>query len=170
MPKPVSASPFKDLDEFLDGSLTLPIGGRDYVIPPLSAEDGLWAQSIMDATIRAAVEMDARERGVDVDSPAPPATQTTLSDDEERDFYKTMLSEPVLEQMRADKVSWPKIQRAAQTAYLYFTVSEEAALARWEDKAGKALNRADRRHTGRSRKKGGRSGTKTSRPPRQRTT
>lgn len=166
MPK---SSPFRDLSEFLDNNLVLPIKGVEYVIPPLSAKDGLWAQSIMDATIRAAVEMDARSRGVDVDSPPAPQTRV-LDDDEERDFIRTMLSEPVLQQMIDDKVDWPSISRAAQTAYLYFTVSEEAALARWEDKAGKALSRADRRRKGPSRKKAGRSGTKMSQPPRQRTT
>jgi hypothetical protein len=159
---------FDDLTQYLDDTLTLNIRGVDYVIPPLSAEDGLWAQQLMNLSLEAAFEQQAAANR-DPDKPAPqrpPRTAPVLDDVEEKVFYERMLSKPVLEQMTTDRVSWPQVKRAAETAFLWATADENTAQARWrDDGSGKALSpsRPGSPGTGRSRKKGGRSGSKTSR-------
>lgn len=154
------APTFPDFAASQDTQLRLPINGKTYVIAPMSAKDGLWAQTMMDTMIRGMVAESA-----DPDKPAPPATGVgkVLDDGQERDFYRTCLG-AAYDEMLADDVPWVAIGRAAQTVYLYTTVGEEAAISRWTEAApGKAL-RPSRSGAGRSTKKpASGSGTRTSR-------
>ncbi len=142
---------FKDLREFFDGSLRLPIDGKTYVIPPISAEDGLWAQALLDVAVKADGGAEASEDDVAV-----------LNDDDERNLYERMLG-PVYDEMKADKIDWPSIARAGTTAYLFFTVGEEAAQSFWQSgSSGEAQgpNREQRRSSRTTSSRSGRS-TKT---------
>ncbi|MBD3781701.1 MAG: hypothetical protein IE926_01915 [Micrococcales bacterium] len=148
-------------------TLPVPVRGRadpiEYSIPPISGRDGLFAQRMMNLILAASIEEDQPR---DPDKPAarlpkPPV----LDDDEERDLYERLLSVEVLEQMLADGVTWPMIQRCAITTLLYATSDAEMAEAYWQDpNPGKALrSRPASRATARSPKKAGRSGSKASR-------
>lgn len=160
---------FTDVDEFLDEHLRLPIKGKVYSIPPLSGREGLRAQRLMDLALEAALEQSGPP--ADPDKPARPRRPTSptqgleLDDDQEQDFYALVLSRDVLEQMLNDGVTWPTIQRAAQTAFLWNTAGPEAAEARWTQEAtaaGKA-QRPSPSATGPSRPRAGRNGTRASR-------
>lgn len=144
-------APFKDLREFFDGSLRLPIGGKTYVIPPISATDGLWAQALLNTAVAASAGAK-----VNVDA-------TLLDDDDERGLYARMLG-PVYDELLADNQDWPTVQRVGVTAYLFFTVGEEPAVKYWEEGPGnvQAPNRATKRAAARStRSRGSASGTTT---------
>lgn len=119
---------FRELREFFDGSLRLPIGGKVYVVPPISATDGLWATHFMELGIAAAAGQDLDPRDIE---------KLKLDDDDERDLYERVLG-PALEEMRADNVDWPSITRAGQTAFIFFTQGEEAATRIWEGASGEA--------------------------------
>lgn len=125
---------FKDLRDFFDGSLELPVGGKLYKVPPISAEDGLWAQALMDLAVRAATGGD-------------PGDAAALDDDDERNLYQRMLGS-AYDEMITDGLDWPSLQRCGTTAYLHFTAGEAAALKFWEEGPGEApapLNREARR-------------------------
>ena len=127
-------SQFADLRDFFDGSLRLPIGGVTYTVPPVSAVDGLWAQSLLDVTTKA-------QAGGDVTDAAG-----KLDDDDERNLYQRMLGS-AYEKMIADGVDWPSIARAGQTAFVFLTMGEDAAVKFWEGGSGNAPapNREERR-------------------------
>lgn len=124
---------FQDLGEFFDDTLTLPIGGVDYVIPSPSAELGL--------AVEALVMRGGRITDADL---------VLLSDDEERDLYGRLLGS-AWDAMLADKVAWSRMQHAGKTTMIWVAMGQEAAERAW---LGKALapvapelepNRADKR-------------------------
>jgi len=86
-------------DEFL----ALPIGGKTYVIPPVGAKDGIRLQVVTDEVTDQLEDPQA----------AVSAAEKVMTNEE---FYRIMLSAPVLEQMRADNVPEQAIARAVLTA------------------------------------------------------
>lgn len=108
---------FKELDEFLDDSLPLPIGGKTYAVPAVSGRDGLWAQRVVEEVQR------AKEAGE--------ADAGKLDDGDERMLYQRMLG-PVFEEMLDDGVTWQRLSHAAMTVFFWTTVSREAAEKYWE--------------------------------------
>ncbi|WP_433355635.1 DUF7426 family protein [Microtetraspora malaysiensis] len=134
---------FQDLDEFFDDSLPLPIGGKWYRIPAPDAEVGLLCQRLMHAGM-------AAEPGEPVDDPKlNELASVVLNDDQERDLYQRVLG-PVFDELRADGVTWPKIQHVGATATVWVAAGKEAAAKVWA--AGgvgeaPAPNRATRRAT-----------------------
>lgn len=133
---------FKDLDEFFDDSLKLPVGGKTYVIPGPSAETGLWCQRRMIAAQRNKRRQDAGQ----------PIEDDGLDDDEEADLYQRCLG-PVYDQMIADDVAWNKIKHCGITAYLWCAGNVVAAEQYWEsdpEALARAQNRAARRATAKS--------------------
>jgi len=127
---------FQDLREFFDGSLRLPVGGKTYVIPPIPFKDGLMAQTILDAAIKAQTGRELTESDFD----------GVLDDDDERSLYQQMLG-PAYDEMVTDGLNWPELQRCGTTAFLFFTSGEQAATSFWEEGPGEAPapNRATRR-------------------------
>jgi hypothetical protein len=124
----------RDLDELLDDTLRLPIGGKTYVIPGPDAETGLWCLRLGEAAL------------------APePADQAmlVLNDAQELSMYQRVLG-PAYDEMTADKVSFARIAFAGQTAFVWITNGPVAAEAYWENvgKAPTPPNRAARRSTG----------------------
>ena len=119
------AAAFKDLDEFFDPTLKLPVGGKMYVVPPPSAEVGLLCQRLMQASIAAQAGQTVDEDGLNE------LAQLVLDDEQEKDLYQTILGS-VWEELLANKVSWPAIQHVGQTALIWVAAGLEAAAKHWE--------------------------------------
>lgn len=115
----MSGEGYRDLNEFFDPGLRLPIGGKKYQIPPIDAETGLYCQALVDAGLAEAQGSTPSE-----------ADTAKLDDLAERDLYRDLLG-PAYDQMIRDGVSWPALQHAAQTALIHFTAGEEAAEEFW---------------------------------------
>ncbi|WP_171074152.1 DUF7426 family protein [Nonomuraea basaltis] len=116
---------FKDLDEFFDPTLKLPVGGKTYVIPPPSGEVGLLCQRLMHAGLAAQTGQDVDEEGL------TKLAEAVLDDDQEKDLYRRILG-PVWDELFTDKVLWPKIQHVGQTALIWVAAGLEAAAKHWE--------------------------------------
>lgn len=113
---------FKDLGDWaqlLD--LRVPIGGRMYLLPPISAELGPRVQALIDYGIDIAIGNDT-----DADE-----ADEVLSDLAERDLYKEVLG-PVYDVMQADGVPWAALKHAAMTSMIDATRDREDAEAYWE--------------------------------------
>nr|WP_232544237.1 hypothetical protein [Streptomyces buecherae] len=149
---------FDALDELLDESLPLPIGGRVFVVPAPSAEVGLRTQAIINAAALAA-------DGGRVD-------EQVLSDAAERDLYRDVLG-PAHGEMVEAGVTWPALKHAAITAMVWIAQDKAAAEQYWNSAPNRAApNRAARRASSRSAaasetpSRGSSSGTRT-RPARE---
>jgi hypothetical protein len=124
---------FEALDELLDESLRLPLGGKVYTVQAPSAEIGLRTQALINA---AAVAAD----GGKVD-------QKVLGDAAERDLYRDVLGE-AHDLLVADGVSWPALKHCALTAMVWIAQDKAAAERFWNaagDPSRLAPNRAARR-------------------------
>jgi len=111
---------FKDLGDWADlVGLRLPINGRVYLLPPISAELGPRVQAIIDFGIDIAVgAADADDAG------------EVLNDVAERDLYKEVLG-AVYDAMQADGVPWAALKHAAMTSIIDATRDREEAEAYW---------------------------------------
>lgn len=110
---------FKDLQAYLeDDTLTIPIGGKEYTIPSPDALTGLRFSAIADLGIKAAQGLELTDTDRD---------KIQFDDKEERDFVEQVLGTEAYETMLADEVSWVRIQRVSQYAFLYFSIGEQAA-------------------------------------------
>ncbi|NRQ31277.1 hypothetical protein HII36_05420 [Nonomuraea sp. NN258] len=135
---------FQDLDDFFDDSLPLPVGGKWYRVPAPDAEVGLLCQRLMHAGL-------AAEQGQAVDDPKlTELVEVVLNDEEERDLYQRILG-PTWDELRADGVSWPKIQHVGATALVWIAAGKDAAAKVWASGGttgeAPAPNRATRRAT-----------------------
>lgn len=127
---------FEALDELLDETLVLPIGGRRYTIPAPSAETGLRVQTIVQAAAVAA-------SGGDIDEQA-------LGDAAEGDLYRDLLG-PAYDEMLANGVTWPALKHAARTAIAWVVQDKATAERVWlsgGDPSRLAPNRSQRRSGG----------------------
>jgi hypothetical protein len=97
---------YKDLEEFFDPDLYLPIGGTRYRVESPTAFDGLRLRKRL-------------------------LTGGRLVDKEEVDEIRKLLGD-TLSQMQADGVKWPEIVHAGRTALLHYAVSAEAAQIHWD--------------------------------------
>lgn len=114
-------SAFKDLDEFFDDTLDLPIGGKVYVIQPVDAKVGLNMQRMMTILTQASAGFDV----------TPEQVQAVEFDDEgEEALYRLTLGD-AFEQMTEDGVSWPRLKHAAITAYFFHTAGRQTAETIW---------------------------------------
>ncbi|MEV4078950.1 hypothetical protein AB0J43_01485 [Nonomuraea fuscirosea] len=150
---------FRNLDEFFDPSLRLPVGGKVYVIPPPDAEVGLLVQRLMNAGIAAEAGQDVDEEGLN-----DLAESVLTNDSDEKDLYQRLLG-PVWDEMFADRLDWPVIQHVGQTVLLWVAAGVDAAAKHWEAGSGEAAapNRKTRRAAAAqarsTRSRGSRSGT-----------
>lgn len=99
----------KAFEEFLEAPLILPIGGKNYTIPPVSAVDG----------VRLSETLYAARTGAD-----------DVSDDSELDLYKQCLG-TAYDAMTADGVPFAALIRAGKTAMYDFLGGREAAERFW---------------------------------------
>jgi hypothetical protein len=125
-------SGFRDLDEFFDPNLRLPIGGKTYIVPPPDAEVGLLVQRLMHAGI-------AAEAGQEVDSEglSTLAESVLTQESKDTDLYQRLLG-PVWDELFADKLDWPVIQHVGETVLLWVAAGIDAAQRHWEAGAGEA--------------------------------
>ena len=122
-------------------ALDVPGGPREYVVLDVSAETGLWVQSLTEKTRKAKRRIDAGEAAEDVDA------DLHLSDEEESRLYERLLAS-TLEDLKADGVGWKKTKLLGQIAYAWVVADVDAARKVWE--AGGSApkpNRAQRRAT-----------------------
>lgn len=112
---------FKQLEEFFDASITLPINGKDYTIQSPDAETGIFCQRLMAgaATVMSGNEISDKD-----------AEKLHLDDEEEQDLYERLLG-PVWDEMLADKVPWTLMKHAGSTALVWVTQSQEEAQEFW---------------------------------------
>lgn len=152
---------FRDLSEVYNDFLTLPIDGKSYRIPGASAETGLLCEQMMTVGIQAA-------GGQTVDTEGLKKSAALLDDGQETDLYKRILG-PAYDEMIADKVSWPKMKLAGQTALFWITIGLETAESFWNSgglpEAPAPANREERRASkpsagaGKTKKRASTSGT-----------
>lgn len=111
---------FKDLGDWAElGGLKLPIGGKVYSVPPVSAELGPQLQALMSS----AGDMALGDDPSDVD-------RQVLDDLGELDLFRRVLG-PVYDEMVADKVPWPALKHAAMTVIFDATIDRETAERYW---------------------------------------
>jgi hypothetical protein len=112
---------FKDLGDWAAiGALKLPISGRVYTLPPISAELGPRVQALVDIGVDIAL---GNEPGDDTDQ--------VLDDVSERDLYKEVLG-PVYDAMQADGVPWVALKHAAMTSIIDAARDRTEAEQYWE--------------------------------------
>lgn len=133
---------FKDLNNFMDEGLTLPVNGKDYTVPEASAELGLRVTRFITL---------AKISAHQPDRPLGPEDEQVLSDVAERDLYQEVLGD-TYQELLDDGVAWAKLKHVALTALFWISDGENTALKYWES-AGKvpAPNRAGRRMATRTR-------------------
>lgn len=152
----------KDLRTILKEGHELPIGGKTYTVPLVSAQTGLKFQAFVNIAGKA-------QKGGDDYKPTN-EDELVLTDVQELDLFKDVLHSGLLEQMIEDGLRFEEIKMAAMYALLYAIAGEEKADAYW-GAAGKAPapNRAARRTGTRTstgagtttRKRASRTGTST---------
>lgn len=149
---------FKDLGDWAElVGLRLPIGGRMYLLPPISAELGPRVQALIDY-------------GIDIALGNDPDGTEVLDDVAERDLYKEVLG-PVYDAMQADGVPWSALKHAAMTSIIDATRDREEAERYWE-RLGKpepaktpVKQPADRKATASRTTKASTAGTTSRKPP-----
>lgn len=138
---------FVDLDELLDDTLPLPIGGRVFAVPSCDAELGLWCQRLMSA----AAAINAGQKPL----PVPPLKPLPGSDDPEivadgaqvpadEALYRRLLG-PAWDELQAAGVGWEKITVVAQTAIFWVASGRAAAEAFWNSGGNPEASAPNRR-------------------------
>ena len=98
---------FKDLSEFFDPDLRLPIRGKTYTITSPNAEQGIKIRALF----------------------ADP--EETITNEVEYDTIRQLLG-PVWDEMNADGVSWVETMHAGRTALMYYGISPSVGETHWE--------------------------------------
>jgi len=112
---------FKDLGDWAElGGLKLPIGGKVYSVPPVSAELGPRIQVVVSASVDVA-------RGNQVND----GDQKVLGDLDEQTLYRDVLG-ATYEEIVADKVPWPAIKHAAITVMIDSATDRATAERFWQ--------------------------------------
>ncbi|WP_166375974.1 DUF7426 family protein [Aeromicrobium phragmitis] len=114
-------SQFKDLDDFFDPTLRLPIRGKEYVIQPVDAATGVWVQRLFEVGVRLQSGDDVEEAQL---------ASLKLDDAEERDTFRRVLGD-TYDEMVADNVPWPYIKHAGTTTLIWIATDKDRAEAYW---------------------------------------
>ncbi|HET6915576.1 MAG TPA: hypothetical protein VFH56_05745 [Acidimicrobiales bacterium] len=112
----------RDLDEFFNPTLRLPIHGKVYVVASPDAKTGLRVQRLMSVGAYAAAGGEVTDDDLD---------SLEFDDDEERDLYLRILG-PAYDEMVADGLPWEIVQHAGQTALTWVAFGRDAADRIWE--------------------------------------
>lgn len=123
---------WRDLADFYNPTLPLPIGGKTYEIQSPSAATGQAFQDIADLMVAASEGKTLSETQL---------ARLKLTDDEERDFYASLLGDTYAE-MVADGLQWLWIKHASLTIFYWLTISEDYAERWWTSVDPKALGPA----------------------------
>lgn len=92
--------------------------GKTYHIPSPDAETGLFLSALIDLSFK-------QQSGIAISE--EDTKRLTISNRDERDFSRRVLSEEVVEEMLEDGVKWTHLQRLTQYAFIYFAVGKQAA-------------------------------------------
>ena len=112
----------RDLDEFLDPAMRLPIHGKTYAVKSPPYEVGLKATHLW--TIGAAVGQGVEVSDADLKS-------LELSDDDEHDMLVRLLGDTYAE-MTADGLPWIWVRHAGITIMFWVVLDRAAAESFWE--------------------------------------
>jgi hypothetical protein len=138
---------FDAIDEALDlEGITLPIGGKDYLIPPPNALTGLEVTRLMSLVVDAT-------NGADITDDPRVAEVLDANEKAGESFEKRILG-PALDEMMTDGVPWPMVQLAFQTTMIWISQGAETAARYWTaggGATGKEPNRQTRRATRKAR-------------------
>lgn len=148
---------FRDVEEYLDPTIKLPIRGKIYVIESPDAKTGLWVQAIMTAAAQLRAGVEPSTGGLE---------SLVLDDDEERDAMKRVLG-ATFDELAADRVPWEFVKHAGQTVMVWIMHGKPAAERFWNgsDAAPKAPKKSKKRSGGKEpRKASGGSATTTPSP------
>jgi hypothetical protein len=115
----------RDLDEFFDPSLRLPIRGKTYVVESPDAKTGLRVQRLLTTGVVAAAGGEVSQEDLD---------SLELDDKAELDLYLGLLGS-TYDEMVADGLPWEMIKHAGGTAMMWVAFGIEAAERFWEDGA-----------------------------------
>lgn len=120
--KPMTAQPtqFRDLSEFYNPDLNLPVHGKVYTIAAPSATDGLKLHRCYDPQFEATTEQQLAEMMKLLG--AHPIDDGTPQPDYEGGLF---------DEMQADGLGWAEIYRVGQTAMLYYGLGPDLAKAYW---------------------------------------
>lgn len=134
---------FDAVDEYLDlEGITLPIGGKSYLIPPPDARTGLEVTRLMSLLIDAT-------NGNDITNDERVQQVLAANDEAGGDLEHRILG-AALDEMISDGVPWPMVQHAFQTTMVWISQGANQAALYWAAGGGvmgKAPNRETRRVT-----------------------
>jgi hypothetical protein len=117
---------FKDLNDFFDPTLRLPIKGKWYVIQSPAADLGLEVQRLVGLGVAADAGADLTQ--ADLES-------LELDDETVRDLIPRLLGDAYAV-MKADGLPWAWIQHAGTTALFWVGMGYEAAEQIWANAPG----------------------------------
>ncbi|MFD2839329.1 hypothetical protein ACFSYH_01925 [Populibacterium corticicola] len=112
---------FKDLKQYLVKDLEIPLGGKTYLVPPPTKENGLILASFIALGINAARGADSSEEDI-----------ARVQENTDTNLATISLGGEVHAQMLADGVPEAHIDQAAIYAMYYWTMGEESADAAFE--------------------------------------
>lgn len=113
---------FRDLDEFFDPTLRLPIRGKTYVVQSVDAKTGLWCQRALSVGVQAVAGGDVTEEQLD---------GLDLDDAQELDLYRKVLG-ATYDEMEDDGLPWDIIRHAGMTAFMWAAGNKQTAEDYWE--------------------------------------
>ena len=121
--------PLEPLESFFDATLTLPISAKkSYVIPSPDADTGLQVQRLTIIGQRA-----AQNESLSDDDKAFLQSMPELDDEQ---LLRRLLSDKVVDQMVADKLSWHARQVVVGAVMHWVAFGQEAAEEYWKAAAG----------------------------------
>jgi len=112
----------RDIDEFLEPTLVLPMGGKEYTIKSPDSALGVRIARMWTTGLAAVngVEISAKD-----------LEGLVLDDTDARDLYQRLLGDAFAE-MEADGIRWHWIRHAGVTALFWVAVDRVAAERYWE--------------------------------------
>lgn len=148
---------FKELDEWFDSSLKLPIKGKVYRIESVDAATGVWCQRLMSVAVQASSGKKVSEKDV---------ASLDLDDDQELDLYQRTMGDTYAE-MVDDGIPWEWIKHAGTTTLLWIANGTDAAEAFWNaggNPEAQRLEPQDRKAPARKGRQGSRGGSTSQQP------
>jgi len=117
------ASMFPDIGDPFANKLVLPIGGKEYTIPPPPAHVGVLFKAMQDIGV-----------GVLAGKPPTPAQQAMLEGPQAKnlDLVSAPLGTAYFE-MLGDRIDYAMLRHAAMTALIYWLGDKEKALDYWQN-------------------------------------
>lgn len=118
---------FKDVTEYVTATLDLPINGKVYHVAPVDALTGLKLQRLLLLARLAAAGAELSDED---------QAELELDDNSQAALYKQLLG-ATYDEMIADGVPYPHLERAGNTAIAFFVGGIESAEAAWSEAPGK---------------------------------